>query len=104
MKRQERNGYYLTKLNKETAKAQAFIYVYNKAREEKSIYLYNVYNSYSKDKARAYQQCKNIQKALCGECGYIMGHSIQGFTYGFISNNDLYIITKSNNYIIENAF
>lgn len=104
MKRQERNGYYLTKLNKETARAQAFIYVYNVARKEQSIYLYNVYSSYSQEKEKAFKQCKDIQNALQGEQGYIIGHNINCFTYGFINNNDLYIITKSNNYIIENVF
>ena len=89
----------MIKLNKNTQKAQRFIWEY--VRTEK----YNLddcYQNYSYAKERAFDYCINKQNKLGGYDGRIIGYNTCFFSYAFMTeDNKLIVICPSNEYEIQ---
>lgn len=92
----------LTTLNNTTQRAQNFLRQYQKAS---ACSLYEVYNTFSQYKARAFDYCKELQAKLCGEFGRVASACVMYFAFAFIFDYEgqkyLCYITKSNNYKIK---
>lgn len=87
----------MTKLNKTTQKAQAFINSYNNAT---GTTLSDIYSSYSAAKARAERDCRDRMANLNGYDFRMMSGNTYAFTCGYRTDDTLYIETSSNTYEI----
>ena len=87
----------MIKLNKNTKQAKNWL-----TSEVEGYKLSDVYGSYSKNKEGAFERCKELCKEKEGWGLCIIAHNGYYFTVKFNTDNGVYIITKSNNYFIEN--
>ena len=89
----------MIKLNKNTQKAQGFIWEY--VRSEKHD-LYDCYNKHSFEKKRAFDYCINKQNEMDGNNGRILSYNTFVFTYAFMTDdNKLIVICPINEYEIQ---
>lgn len=87
----------MTKLNKTTQKAQAFINSYNRAT---GTTLSDIYSSYSSAKAQAERDCRERMEQLGGYGFRMMSGNSFSFTCGYRTDDTLYVETSSNTYEI----
>lgn len=96
-------GETMTKLNKNTKKAKAFIQAYNNAPLHRN--LNDCYSRYSSDKAWAYKDCLKMVEKFSGYDYTIVGYNCMMFTFAFwyVENGHrfLYYITRYNDYVIQ---
>lgn len=90
------------KLNKTTKKAQQFIQAYKNCSNTGE--LHQVYESFSKNKIKALDHCKEIVYCTKGKNPKIISANCNTFTYAFKIKHDLAVITKDNEYKIEGVF
>ena len=89
----------MTKLKRNTQKAQRFIWEY--IRSEKCN-LDDCYNNYSYAKENAYDYCINKQNKMGGYDGRILTYNTFVFTYAFMTDdNKLIVICPINEYEIQ---
>lgn len=90
-------------LNNGTKKGDNFTRQYFNSYME---FLHNCYNNYSYEKAKAFNECVNIQHRFAGSNGRIISYNCNFFTYAFICDSIqldmqiLVVITYSNIYLI----
>lgn len=87
-----------------TQQGQRFINEYNNAYNKGVFTLDKAYKTRVSDaKERIFKKCKDYQREQGGRSGVILSSNTYTFTFGFIVNNDLIVITKENYYIIKNC-
>lgn len=94
----------MTKLNKNTKKAQAFIKAYNNAPLYRD--LRDCYTNYSYNKMHAYEDCMQFVKDFDGYDYTIVSYNTNIFIFAFLfvddsGNEVLCYITPYNNYVIQ---
>ena len=87
----------MIKLNRDTKRAENWL-----DAEVEGYRLSDVYGSYSKNKEDAFQYCEDLCKEENGWGLCIISYNTFSFTVKFTTDAGVYIITKSNNYFIEN--
>ena len=87
----------MIKLNRGTKRAQGWL-----DAEVQGYKLADVYGKYSSHKENAFERCKDLCKEKGGWGLCIISHNTFSFTVKFITDEGVYIITKSNIYFIEN--
>ena len=87
----------MIKLNKNTRRAKQWL-----TSEVEGYKLADVYGSYSSSKEGAFERCKDLCKDKNGWGLCIISYNSFGFTVKFNTDSGVYIITKANNYFIEN--
>ena len=90
-------GVKMIKWNKNNKRAKQWL-----TGEVEGYKLSDVYGSYSKNKERAFRDCKDLCEDKNGWGLCIIAHNANYFTVKFTTDEGIYIITKSNNYFIEN--
>jgi hypothetical protein len=88
---------HMTKLNKTTKKAQAFIDSYERAT---GTTLSDIYGSYSSAKAQAERDCRDRMAQLNAYDFRMMSGNSFAFTCGYRTDDTLYIETSANTYAI----
>ena len=89
----------MIELNKNTQKAQRFIWEYIKAEKYN---LDDCYNNYSYAKERAYDYCINKMQKMDGNNGRIISYNCCFFSYAFMTDdNKLIVICPTNEYEIQ---
>ena len=89
----------MIKLNKNTQKAQRFIWEYVRSERYNLDYCYN---NYSFAKKRAFDYCINKQNEMDGKDGRIISYNCSYFSYAFMTNdNKLIVICPINEYEIQ---
>ena len=88
----------MTKLNKNTQKAQGFIWEYIKTEKYN---LDDCYNNYSYAKERAFDYCINKMQKMGGSYGCIISYNIFFFSFAFEVNDKLIVICPTNEYEIQ---
>lgn len=90
------------KLNKTNKRALCFIEAYKNCSNTGE--LYQVYGSFSKNKTKALEHCKELVYKTKGNSPKIISANSNTFTYAFKIGHDLAVITKENEYKIEGVF
>ena len=86
----------MIKLNKNTKKAKNWL-----NSEIQGYTLREVYGSYSKNKATAFERCKDYCTRKNGKNLCIISHNHNYFTVKFTTEAGVYILTYAHNYFIE---
>lgn len=86
----------MIKLNKNTLKAENWL-----DAEVEGYKLSDVYGSYSTNKEKAFDRCKELCKEENGWGLCIIGHNCNYFTVKFNTDSGVYIVTYANIYFIE---
>ena len=89
----------MIKLNKDTQKAQSFIWEHKKST---NFILDDCYIKYSFAKKRAFDYCINKKNEMGGNNGRIISYNCSFFSYAFMTDdNKLIVICPTNEYEIQ---